>query len=135
MGIKGYEGKKNKCREQGRKLSKKEWYRGEKKIDYCGKKSRRNGNKTDGKSNVKARAEQKSVLFVEQTREGELSRRLRDLMQRLAPIMGFSIKIVERSGGAIKNRFPQAGLWEGMKCGRESCITCNQGAEFLVPCT
>ena len=100
MGIKGYEGKKNKCREQGRKLSKKEWYRGEKKIDYCGKKSRRNGNKTDGKSNVKARAEQKSVLFVEQTREGELSRRLRDLMQRLAPIMGFSIKIVKRAGGA-----------------------------------
>ena len=72
---------------------------------------------------------------MEQTREGELSRRLRDLMQRLAPIMEFSIKIVERAGGALKNRFPRAGLWEGMKCGRESCITCNQGAEFLVPCT
>ena len=56
-------------------------------------------------------------------------------MMRLAPLMGFSVKVVEREGGALKNQFPQSSLWEGAPCGRPSCVTCNQGSEMIAPCT
>ena len=59
-------------------------------------------------------------MFVEQTREGELSKQLREVITRLAPVLGFSIKVVERTGSTIKSKFPQSSLWEGNKCGRES---------------
>ena len=39
----------------------------------------------------KEQAETKSVLFMEHTKEGELARKMRDLMKRLAPKLGFSI--------------------------------------------
>ena len=52
--------------------------------------------------NVKVAA----VLFVENTKEGGLARGLRDVMERLKHILGFSIKIVERSGTPLKLLFP-----------------------------
>ena len=77
----------------------------------------------------------KTVLFIEQTPMGELGRRLRELMNRLAPILGFTVKIVERNGSSLKSHFPQSSLWDGAPCGRTTCITCTQGAEVLPPCT
>ena len=79
--------------------------------------------------------ELKSVLFVEHTKDGELSRRLREVIGRMAPMLGFSVKVVERTGRTLKSCFPQSSLWEGVHCGRPQCITCNQGAETLAPCT
>ena len=79
--------------------------------------------------------EQKSVLFVEYTAQGELGKRLRELMTRLTPHLGFNIKVVERTGSALKHSFPQSSLWEGEHCGRGECTTCNQGAEFKTNCS
>ena len=78
--------------------------------------------------------EQKSIVFVEQTKDGELGKRLREVIARLAPIMGFSIKVVERAGATLKSRLLQS-IWEGAKCGHEKRITCNQDAELHIPCT
>ena len=76
------------------------------------------------------------VLFVEQTPMGELATRLKDLIKRLEPILGFSIKIVERTGQSLQGCFPLASLWEGQKCGRWDCVTCEQKAEIPPPaCT
>ena len=50
-------------------------------------------------------------------------------------MLGFAIKVVERTGSNLKSKFPQSSLWEGSTCGREKCITCGQGAETIVPCT
>ena len=86
------------------------------------------------KSNSKGSMEQKSVVFVEQTKDGEPGKRLREVITRLAPILRLSIKVVERPGGTLKSRLPK-NIWEGAKCGREKCITCNQDAEFYIPCT
>ena len=57
------------------------------------------------------------------------------MITRISPIIGFSIKIVERTGASLGSRFPQASLWEDQECGRESCITCHQGGEQRIPCT
>ena len=75
------------------------------------------------------------MLFVEYTRNGELAGKLRELTKRLAPIMGFCIKVVERTGSSLRSQFPLNNLWDGQKCGRTDCTTCEQGAEMLPNCT
>ena len=151
-GLKGYEGRKRKCQIEGRALwrtavesdgarshkkltAKTSWYKNRRKRNYykSGGGSRHEGG--EPKEPAKEESwEQKSILFVEQTREGELSKKLREVIQRLAPTLGFSIKVVERAGMSLKNKFPQSSLWDGAKCGRDRCTTCNQGAETLAPC-
>ena len=51
-----------------------------------------------------------TVLFVEQTRGGELAKRIREQVRRLQPILGFNLKVVERAGGTLKSKFPLGGL-------------------------
>ena len=76
-----------------------------------------------------------TVIFVEQTNQGALASKLRELTSRLEPIVGFKIKIVERCGNTLGSKFSQDTLWQGSKCGRGDCVTCEQGAEVLPPCT
>ena len=92
-------------------------------------------NKEPEKEQSKKHLPPKTVLFVEYTKGGELATRLRELSNRLAPILGFKIKIVERAGTPLRNSFPLNNLWEGMMCGREECVPCTQGAELLPQCT
>ena len=121
-GIKGYEGRMIKCMRLRRKvkrkakdsledrtkkvlLSKSSWYKGRSRKDYYG--SCKAGNKKGGEQMSREEyLEQKSVLFVERTRDGELCRRLREVIGRMAPLLGFSIKVVERSGRTLKSFFP-----------------------------
>ena len=149
-GIKGIESKKIRCFEEGRSffrkstesmgarwrkklLSGSSWYKGSKRKNKY--KRAQGRSKKDSKELASKGVEQQSVLFVEQTTNGELAKALRELMMRIGPTIGFSVKVVERAGSTLKSKFPQSGLWEGTHCGREECITCNQGAEFMAPCT
>ena len=149
-GIKGYEGRKRRCMVQGRRLKRtakesqeersrkkllerSSWYKNGSKKDYYG--SNRGSSCKSKKSNGEEHNVKKSVLFVENTRNGELAAQLREVISRLSPLLGFSIKVVERAGGALKNQFPQSSLWDGTPCGRSKCITCNQGSEMIAPCT
>ena len=77
----------------------------------------------------------RAVMFTEQTPFGELSMRMKDLVVRLEHTLRFKIKVVERTGVTILNQCSQASSWEGVKCGREGHITCNQGLEDLPKCT
>ena len=111
-GVKGFEGRKVRCSKEGRKLyrtakesvgarfkkkmlSKYSWYKGARSRaadDYAGNKGRKtNGDK---KWDDQRRTEPKTVLFIEQTPMGELGKRMRELMGRLTPILGFTVKIV-----------------------------------------
>ena len=147
-GIKGFEGKKLRHERQGwrlrrtaaesgdtrakkKLLAKTNWYK-KKKTENLYDKSKGGSRMRKGVNNY---VEHKTVLFVEQTNNGELGRRLRELMERISPILGFGVKIVERNGASLKSKFPQASLWEGAHCGRAKCITCNQGAEYITPCS
>ena len=116
-------------------MQKSMWYKSKKREDLYAKTITRVTRRLREKDTRTNNVEHKSVLFVEHTPKGELSKRLRELITRLAPILGFNIKVVERVGGKLKDRFSQAKLWEGADCGRDSCVTCHQGAEFYTPCT
>ena len=74
--------------------------------------------------------EHKTVIFVEQTPRGELAKRLWETITRISPILGFGVKVVERSGSSLKSQFPQASLWEGSHCAtREQTSWCESGGE------
>ena len=151
-GIKGFEGRKLRCKREGRSLYRKaiqsqgaetkkkllaktSWYKGagQRKTEYNSGGGSSNNKGATGRESKKYPP--RTILFVEQTVMGELGRRLRELMTRLAPILGFKVKVVERTGSSLKSQFPQSSLWDGAPCGRENCITCTQGAEMLPPCT
>ena len=55
-------------------------------------------------------------------------------MGRLAPTLGFGIKVVGRTGAALKNMFSLTTPWEDAGCERDECTTCLRGAEMLTPC-
>ena len=153
-GIKGYESKLKRCMEQGRKLhrsstnsqgarvkkkllAKSSWFKRRKKREQDEKQpgGRTFGNKSKG-SRHHRELEVKTVLFVEQSPRGELAKRLREAIREMEHTLGFRVKIVERTGRSLGSKFPLNNLWAGAKCGREDCITCEQGGEEeLPPCT
>ena len=148
-GIKGYEGRNRRRRKDGRSIrstakssrgsrylnkltSKTSWYKRKKRSnaeEYGA------GKKGSNKKNTQEQMEHKTVLFIENTKDGELAKRMKELTRRIAPSIGFGIKIVERTGATLRSKFPLTNLWEGAKCGRIDCVTCEQGAEVLPTCT
>ena len=73
------------------------------------------------KQEVKS-AETTSVLFVEQTRNGELARRLQEGEDRLAGITGFRVRIVELAGTMLKRALPNTNPWAGGQCERQADV-------------
>ena len=155
-GIKGYEMKIERSKRTGvplrrsaklssftrrrkKLLGKSSWFRSKKSNggeEYDRRKGRRREKeKVLDKEVGEKRIEQKTVLFLEQTPRGELAVEMRNLIARLAPTLGFSIKVVERTGTSIRNKFSQGSLWEGTLCGREDCTPCSQDTEEHPPCT
>ena len=67
---------------------------------------------------------------MEQLPKGELAHR-----QRLERTLGFNIKTVERTGAILRTNFQLYELWENKQCGRNDSIPCQQGADFVQPCT
>ena len=102
-----------------------------------------NGSKSFVGSKKYKEMEQKTVLSVEQTRNGELAKRLREALRGMEHTLGFRVKVVERTGRSLGSKFPLNNLWVGAKCGREEgpppctknnlvyeniCTGCNKGA-------
>ena len=77
----------------------------------------------------------RAVLFVDQTPKGELAKLVREHLHKLEGVMGFRLRVVERTGRNILSNFQQTRTWSGLQCGREECVTCHQGGEELPNCT
>ena len=54
-----------------------------------------------------------SVLFVPNTKDSLLAKNLPDVVERLKNILGYNVKIVERSGTPLKLMFPLTKIGEG----------------------
>ena len=121
-GIKGYEGKLERCRLEGQKLYRTalesgparlrkklaggtEWYRKKRKAGgtppLTGR-GRKKGRQGSNKTTVPTR----TVMFVEYTPDGKLAKELREVLGGIEHILGFRIKVVERSGTALARKFP-----------------------------
>ena len=76
----------------------------------------------------------RSVMFVNYTGEGEMAKRLRLELGNMENLMGFRMKVIERTGTKLKDLFSPTNIWKGSKCEREGCTTCSQGGEDLPDC-
>ena len=161
-GIKGWRNKVDRCsktnkklrrtakdsqeqRERDKLLGKTEWFREQKTKEQIEEDHMRvlrrpgrcNRRRTGAKNGCERQEKTaRSVIFVEHTPGGELATRIRELLRRLEHLIGFRIKVVERCGKTLQSQFPLNNLWQGAKCGREECTTCEQeGAEELPDCS
>ena len=157
-GIKGYEkmtrlerkgirmvhrtaGESSKTRATKKLTEKSEWFRNQKDKDQemdteeeaekCLNKYLKDGNCQEA-GNISLQT--RTVLFVEQTRGGELAKRLRSIGKRTENMMGFKTKIVEGVGSKLKNLLPNSNPWKGAGCSREGCIPCAQPGEKKQDC-
>ena len=155
-GIKGYESRVKRCVEQGTKLhrsstdsqgarvrrkllAKSCWFKKRRKREEYDNKEQSRGTgfkcSTRG-SKYNKELEVKSIIFVEQSPKGELAKRLRESLKDMEQTLGFRVKVVERTGRSLGSKFPLSNLWNGSKCGRGDCTTCEQGGEEELPdCT
>ena len=117
-------------------LGKTSWYKGRRKNDdEDGDDARNRGRKKGHAEAPGGLLKTRAVLFLEQTPQGELSKRVREKLQDLEPVLGYRIKVIERTGRSLQSVFSQTGIWKGTQCGRGSCITCNQEGEENPDCT
>ena len=122
-------------------LAKANWFKQKKKKNYNEEDRTKHmggqgAHKLGSKRNKNEEPEVKSLLFVEQTPNGELARRLRETLRNMEPTLGFKIKVVERAGQKLGSKFPLSSLWGGVGCGGQDCITCGQGGDSEPPnCT
>ena len=72
----------------------------------------------------------RSVMFVDYTRGGEMAKKLRLELGKMENLMGFRMKVIERTGTRLKDLFSPNNVWKGSKCEREDCTTCNQGGKI-----
>ena len=114
-----------------RLLGKSSWYKkrsGTEEADSPvgrGRDKLRDREKSEGSSLLKTRA----VLFVEQSPQGELAKRMRDQLRGLETTLGFRIKVVERTGRSLKSILTQGLVLGGKECGRGGCVTAQDGVE------
>ena len=85
-----------------------------------------NSNKVEHRKDNKVEISTAAVIFVDNTKEGGLAREIREVLRRLEDILGYRVKVVERSGTPLKMMFPLTKIGEGQQCGRPDCITCTQ---------
>ena len=75
-----------------------------------------------------------TVLFVEFSRGGSLQKAIREVVDRLEGLLGFSIRVTERGGTPLSSLLSNKSLWRGQECGRGECKVCIQPGEKLEDC-
>ena len=119
-GVRGYENNLKRCREENKPvyrtaeesggsrwrtklIGKSTWFKkgSNKKGNTDGEDLPREGKTNEmkvQKDSNGSKLKTRSVLFVENTPGGELAGRIRELLRRLEPTIGFRIKVVEKAG-------------------------------------
>jgi hypothetical protein len=74
-------------------------------------------------------------MSVEFSRGGSLQKCMRDVLDRIAPMLGFEVRVTEKGGTTLGSLLSNKNLWSGDPCGRVKCRTCAQEEEKKEPCT
>ena len=92
------------------------------------------GNRAQLESSAKPKLRTTSVLFVEYSKGGSLASAIRLTILRLAPMLGFTVKVVENAGTTLAAMLNNKDPWAGQQCGRDNCPPCTQGDDKLEDC-
>ena len=143
-GLKGYHNKCERRKQEGKGFYRKakqtissrvrknllertSWFKGKKpdgvelpyKKDYIGSRDKQ------GKGPVGDRNKVKSVIFVPQTHNSELTQKMREGDDLLEKTKGYKMKIVERAGDSLEGLLHKSNPWSGADCAREKCLLCE----------
>ena len=134
----------NKIKASKKLTGKSEWFRKEKNTDQELDREERDervlnkylmdGNNQEAGNVNNKEIPTRTVLFVENTKGGELAKRLREVERKTQNMMGFKTKIVEGVGSKLKNLLPNSNSWKGAGCAREGCIPCAQPGDRKQDC-
>ena len=118
-------------------LDKKMWYRKEReegndtekkgggnKIKYNRGRDRQREHRKE-----KEKTEIKSVVFVQQTKDSKLIKKLREAEEKLGETTGYRIKFVEKVGEKLVDILCQSNPWKGNRCNRDKCLLCDTKEE------
>ena len=75
-----------------------------------------------------------SVLFVDNTKNGTLQKRLQEEEKRLGGMTNYRVRVVESAGMALSRLLPSTNPWGPGDCGREDCALCGQQDEVRQDC-
>ena len=75
-----------------------------------------------------------SVLFMDNTKGGLLSRKLQEADNRLSLMTNYRVRVVESAGTALSRLLPSTNPWGTGDCGRQDCITCKQQDDPIQNC-
>jgi hypothetical protein len=73
-------------------------------------------------------------MFVEFSKGGSLQKSMKEVLDRLAPMLGFKVSVTEKGGSALGSLLSNKNLWKGEHCGRPNCRTCAQPGDKKEPC-
>ena len=76
-----------------------------------------------------------TVLFVEFSKGGSLQKSMREVLDKLTPMLGFRVRVTERGGTTLGSLLSNKNLWSGEACGRGDCRPCKQPGDMKEPCT
>ena len=74
-----------------------------------------------------------AVLFVQFTPNSELSSRIREVINKLKPWTGISLKVVERVGEKLEDMIHKSNPWDNTDCERKDCFSCKSSAKMSEP--
>ena len=64
------------------------------------------------------------VIFVPQTENSALAKRLREEEKTLEKLTGYKVKYVEKAGTNLGGLLCRSDHWAGKLCGRKNCLLC-----------
>ena len=89
----------------------------------------------DKQDQKKSKQQQPStVLFVEFSRGATLQARMRGVVDRLAPMVGFTMRVTERGGTPLGSLLSNKNVRARQECGRLECRVCLQTGEKREDC-
>ena len=71
----------------------------------------------------------KSVLFVKNTPDRTLAKKLPKMLQELKPWTKIGITVVERSGERLEDILHKSDTWEKKDCGRTDFKSCDSSSK------
>ena len=67
----------------------------------------------------------KVVMYISFTNHSGLSSKLREADHTMGELTGYKLKIVERAGTKLEDLLTKSNPWQGIDCGRTSCLLCE----------
>ena len=91
-------------------------------------------NKRAGQKQAGAQLPTSTVMFVEFSRGGSLQKHMKEVLERLSPMLGFRVRVAEKGGSSLGSILSNKNLWRGEACGRSKCKPCAQPEEKKESC-